>query len=133
MARSTYKGYTIDIRSNDCRKVGSPWALYSAAFLVKAVGKSTPPVRRTLQGQFHTAQFAIRAGTDSAKHFVEELIWEQTSASAISSNTGVSQGPDKVARRSTDRVRGVERATRANLGPASGARGRILECDVHLR
>ena len=93
MARSTYKGYTIDIRSNDCRKVGSPWALYSAAFLVKAVGKSTPTVKRTLQGQFHTAQFAIRAGIDSAKHFVDELIWEQTSASAISPNTGLLAGP----------------------------------------
>jgi len=54
------KGYAIDIRSNDCRKVGSPWALYSAAFLVKEIGESAPPVKRTLQGQFHTAQFAIR-------------------------------------------------------------------------
>ena len=93
MARSTYKGYTIDIRSNDCRKVGSPWALYSAAFLVKAVGKSTPPVKRTLQGQFHTAQFAIRAGTDSAKHFVDELIWEQTGAGTTPSNMEVRAGP----------------------------------------
>ena len=78
MARSDYRGYTIDIRSNDCRKVGSPWALYSTAFVVKELGKSALPFKRTLQGQYHTAQFAIRAGTDAAKHFVDEMISNQT-------------------------------------------------------
>ncbi len=100
------KGYAIDFRSNDCREVGSPWALYSAAFLVKEIGESAPPVKRTLQGQFHTAQFAIRAGTDSAKHFVDELTWEQTGAGATSSQTEVLAGPYKAAKRSRDWVRG---------------------------
>jgi len=87
VARSTYKGYTIDIRSKDCRKVGSPWALYSAAFVVAATGTSTPPAKRTLDFQFHTAQFAVRAATDFAKQFVDELILEQTRAAATASET----------------------------------------------
>ena len=84
MTRSAYKGFTIDIRSNDCRKVGSPWALYSAAFVVKALGESAPLVKRKLQGEYHTAQYAIRAGTDAAKHLVDEMTAELPPATPLS-------------------------------------------------
>ena len=81
MTLSAYKGYSIDSRSNDCRKVGSPWALYSAAFVVKALDKSAPAVKRKLPGEYHTAQYAIRAGTDAAKHLVDQMISNQTVSS----------------------------------------------------
>ena len=68
MTRSTYKGYTIDIRSNDCRKVGSPWALYSAAFLVKAVGK------RERSGLIGLDQPSRRSGGIQARSCAPEAV-----------------------------------------------------------
>ena len=77
MIRTSYKGYTIETQTNDSRKLGSPWALYSASYVVKKMGKPAPLARCSVQSLFHTAQFAVRAGTDAAKHVIDGFVYEE--------------------------------------------------------
>ena len=75
--RTSYKGYTIETQTIDSRKPGSPWAIYSASYVVKKMGKPAPLARCSVQSLFHTAQFAVRAGTDAAKHAIDDLVNEE--------------------------------------------------------